>query len=257
MFVSIKNLIAMYKHKISAAQRRTLPHIFTMLPLFLISFGSLQSCKKDEPEPEPTTPTPIYMEPITDIDGNVYHTVKIGNQVWTVENLRTSHYRNGDPIPYVGETQAWYKLSTDAYCDYSNNPDNAAEYGHLYNWHVLSDSRGLAPDGWRIPTHQDFDILKTYLGENNGGQLKETGTLHWLSPNYGATNTTGFAGLAAGSRSFDGSFEEMGRKLYLWTSLETGSNYAEAGVLSYGSDYLSLSGIYRKSTGLSVRLIKE
>lgn len=91
---------------------------------------------------------------VADIDGNVYQTVVIGNQEWTVTNIRTSHYSNGDEIALITNYGEWEGLTTGAYCYYSNTTDAAErqKWGALYNWHAVSDSRGLAPVGWRIPT---------------------------------------------------------------------------------------------------------
>ena len=258
----------MYKHNTGARWHGLPRHIrplFSFIPpmntrhlIGAVLLSSLMlSCKKeDTPEPEPTTPTPIYMEPITDIDGNVYHTVKIGNQVWTVENLRTTHYRNGDPIPYVTDGYDWYTATTDGYCAYGNLPEEYAEtYGYLYTWHAAMDSRKIAPEGWRIPSPQDFEALKIYLGDNCGNALKESGTLHWFSPNSG-TNATGFNALPGGERYFMGSFQDMGHRLNLWTNLETNSGNARYAPLSHQLSSMSLYND-RKSTGFSIRLIKE
>lgn len=242
----------MYKHKISASQRRTLSHIFMML--FLIGFWSLQSCKKDESEPEPTTPTPIYMEPITDIDGNIYHTVKIGNQVWTVESLKTTHYRNGDAIPNVTDYVTWEELTTGGYCDYGNNSVNADTYGHLYNWYVVNDGREIAPEGWRVPSPTDFQILEGYLGENAAGKLKEPGTAHWTTEFSNVTNETGFTALPGGLRISN--FDDMGDFLYLWTNQETNPTNATYIKLFKGSPDIASSS-FKKYYGYSVRLIKE
>lgn len=234
---------------------------YSALAIFLFSAtGNLQSCKKKEPTPvpEPVVVTPIYMEPITDIDGNVYQTVKIGNQIWTASNLKTTHYRNGDPIPNLQDETDWNdQLPTGAYCSYGNNANTAETYGLLYNWYALDDSRGLAPDGWRIPTPEEFYQLMAYLGEEGGGNLKATGTVYWHSPNTGATNTTGFAALAGGHRTYYGSFEYMGERGNFWTDLGVSSIYAERVALYYNQTTMGFHDNYRKACGFSIRLIKE
>jgi len=153
-----------------------------------------------------------------DIDGNVYPIVKIGDQWWFARNLKVTHYRNGDPIPHVTDDNEWTGLSTGAYCNYDNDPANVATYGRLYNWFVVEDSRGIAPEGWRIPTDEEWEQLETYLGENAGGKLKETGTAHWLSPNTGATNETGFTALPGGFRNYNGDYEYLRWKCRFWSS---------------------------------------
>ena len=141
-------------------------------------------------------------EAVTDIDGNVYQTVTIGTQVWMAENLKVIHYRNGDAIPNVTDSTEWSNLTTGAYCNYDNDANNATTYGRLYNWYAVNDSRNIAPTGWRVPTEDEWTILSVYLGGRTvaGGKLKETGTTHWISPNTGATNETGFTALPGGIR---------------------------------------------------------
>lgn len=111
---------------------------------------------------------------VTDQDGNKYNTIKIGNQIWMSENLKTTTYRNGDAIPNITDPTAWYNLSTAAYCDYDNNPANSATYGKLYNWHAVHSGQ-LCPTGWHIPSEAEWNILEAFLGEESlaGGKLKE------------------------------------------------------------------------------------
>ncbi len=90
-----------------------------------------------------------------DVDGNVYKTVKIGNQWWMAENLKISHYRNGDEIPNVTDDEEWFNLTSGAYCNYKNDTANVALYGKLYNWYSVVDNRILAPEGWHVPTDED------------------------------------------------------------------------------------------------------
>jgi uncharacterized protein (TIGR02145 family) len=146
------------------------------------------------------TTTDVETNTVTDIDGNIYHTVTIGTQVWMVENLKTTKYRNGDPIPNV-TGNAWAALTTGAYCWYNNDAATyKATYGALYNWYAVADSRNIAPTGWHVPTDAEWTTLTTFLGGESvaGGKLKETGTNHWTSPNTGATNETGFTALPGG-----------------------------------------------------------
>ncbi len=138
---------------------------------------------------------------VTDIDGNVYNTVTIGTQNWMKENLNTSHYRNGDPIPQVTDSAQWLNLKTGAWCYYNNDPANKAIYGKLYNWYAVNDPRGLAPEGWHIPNDTEWSVIVNYLGGSTiaGGTMKSTSKL-WNSPNIGATNSSGFTGLPGGYR---------------------------------------------------------
>ena len=126
---------------------------------------------------------------LIDCDGNNYATITIANQVWMAENLRVTHYRNGDAIPNVTDNAAWGALSTGAYCWYNNDQATNEKYGALYNWYTVNDSRGLCPDGWHVPSAAELSTLITYLGGNivAGGKMKATINL-WNSPNSDATN---------------------------------------------------------------------
>ena len=146
---------------------------------------------------------------VSDIDGNLYHTVVIGTQTWTVENLKVAKYRNGDAIPEVTGVAAWSALATGAWCNYNNDAANGTTYGKLYNWFAVTDPRGLAPAGWHIPSKDEWKTLSDYLGGGlNGGGLtncpyKLKNTTGW-DVNTGSTNSSGFTALPNGSRDVDG-----------------------------------------------------
>jgi len=192
---------------------------------------------------------------MTDIDGNVYKTVKIGNQVWMAENLRVTHYRNGDPIPNVISKSEWKNLRTGAYCNYDNNLNNAATYGRLYNWYAVNDPRNIAPPGWHVPTDEDWKELEKYLAANVGGKLKERGRTHWESPNKGATNSSGFTALPGGIRGSDGAFGTIGYYGFWWSATEYGSR-AYLRYLAYDDSYVRRS-VELKHLGYSVRLVRD
>ena len=197
---------------------------------------------------------------VTDIDGNVYSTVTIGTQVWLAENLKVTHYRNGEPIPKVTDNTEWSNLITGAYCNYDNDANNADTYGSLYNWYAVNDSRNIAPTGWHVPTDEEWQTLVDYLGGDDiaGGKMKETGTTHWNSPNEGATNESGFSALPGGYRYGNGNYYSMGGNASFWSSTEydSDSNYAWArylfvnfpGILDNGSG---------KRYGFSVRCVRD
>ncbi|HAH57148.1 MAG TPA: hypothetical protein DCL86_03280, partial [Bacteroidales bacterium] len=140
---------------------------------------------------------------VTDIDGNVYKTIKIGDQVWMAENLRVTRYRNGDSIFNVLDNEIWSTAAEGAYCNYNNtlNMDTIATYGRLYNWYAAADQRNIAPKGWRVPDIDDWSLLIEYLGGDSivGVKLKESGDLHWESPNF-ADNSSGFTAIPSGFR---------------------------------------------------------
>jgi uncharacterized protein (TIGR02145 family) len=157
--------------------------------LIIIGFALvfLSRCKKEK-----------NSEPITDIDGNVYDSVVIGTQTWMKENLRVSHYSNGDPIPRVEVD--WQLQTMGAYCEYNNNQSYGETFGRLYNKFAVMDPRGLCPIGWHVSTYDEWILLTSYLGGDSiaGGKLKETGTLRWDDPNTGATDERGFKALPGG-----------------------------------------------------------
>jgi len=207
---------------------------------------------------------------VTDIDGNTYKTIKIGNQWWMAENLKVIHYQNGDAIPNVTGYSEWSYLSTGAYCNYNNNESNAALYGRLYNWYAVNDDRKIAPEGWHVPTDDDWKKLEMYLGMSQsvtdstwyrgtyeGGKLKEAGYAHWNSPNSGATNESGFTALPGGYREYIGSgCSNMGDYAYFWSSSEGNSRSAWSRTLRYShSDVGRIYG--NKRYGLSVRCVRD
>jgi uncharacterized protein (TIGR02145 family) len=196
---------------------------------------------------------------VTDIDGNIYQAVKIGTQWWMAENIKVTHYRNGDAIPNVTDSTEWNNLVTGAYCNYDNDTNNAATYGHLYNWYAVNDSRNIAPEGWHVPSDAEWQTLIDYLGgdEVGGGKMKETGTTHWSSPNTGATNESGFSALPGGYRGYYGStYNCIGTNAYFWSSSESNSYDAWYRHL-YGS-YLAIAhkNTY-KECGLSIRCVRD
>ena len=119
---------------------------------------------------------------VIDKDGNIYKIVTVGTQVWMAENLKTTKYSNGDQIPNETDSLQWLNLSGGAYCWYNNMASTFKNnFGALYNWYAVQDSRNLCPTGWHVPSDTEWTILTNYLGGGSaaGGQLKETGTNHW------------------------------------------------------------------------------
>lgn len=227
-------------------------NIVLLFALILLVF-SFQGCKKD------TTDDPG--DTIVDIDGNVYQKITIGKQTWMVENLKTIRFRNGDSIQQVSDSAAWGILTTGAYCDDKSINNYASTYGHLYNWYAATDSRNIAPAGWRVATDADWANLVESLGgwEIAGGKLKETGTTHWLSPNTEATNESGFTGLPGGFRYANGRFvgvANAGKFGYWWTNAEKDAAYAWFRGMTCVSPYCGRES-QPKNYGLSVRCVKE
>lgn len=155
---------------------------------------------------------------VTDIDGNVYNTVTIDNQIWMKENLKTTRYNDGTAIPFVNSASI---VHTPAYFWYNN--DEAAYkaiYGALYNGGaVVSYRYKLCPVGWHVPSDEEWTKLSSYLRGDSiaGKKLKEVGTVHWAIPND-ATNESGFTALPGGHRTYTGDFSDVGKKAYFWSS---------------------------------------
>ncbi len=210
------------------------------------------------------------MGTVTDIDGNVYQTVKIGDQWWMAEDLKVTRYSNGDTIANVTSNTEWENLTTGAYCYYDNNSSYAADYGALYNWYAVNDSRNIAPAGWHSPTDEEWKELEMYLGmsqtdaENvgyrgtdEGDQLKESGISHWASPNEGATNSCGFTARPSGCRNINtGFFVSIGNYAYYWTATEYFEYGAWRRILAFDFSGVNRSNGY-KHYGFSVRCVKD
>jgi uncharacterized protein (TIGR02145 family) len=197
-------------------------------------------------------------EMAADIDGNVYHTVTIGTQVWMVENLKVTHYRSGEPIPAITDNAEWEGLTSGAYCNYNNDPGNFIVYGCLYNWFAVNDPGGLAPAGWHVPSDAEWVQLSTFLGGEStaGGKLKEAGLMHWLDPNSGATNETGFTGLPGGHREYGGNFDYIKLGGGWWCTTEDNPNDAFIRYLDSGNVDL-WRYLEDKRYGRSVRCVKD
>lgn len=188
------------------------------------------------------------VDSITDADGNVYAVITIGNQCWMASNLKVSA-----GIPEVTDSATWVTTTSPAWCYYDNNPDNA-NYGKLYNWYAVQ-SGSLCPEGWHISTYADWDELENFLGDEPAGQLK---TIEgWVTPNVGATNSSGFSAIPGGYRSylsshFTGLFEYTG----FWTSTEATFYTAHFRAMSFDSPWLTNLST-DKHQGYSCRCVKN
>lgn len=195
---------------------------------------------------------------VTDINGNVYNTVTIGTQVWMKENLKVTKYRNGDSIPTTTSSSIPNDSLSKYQWAYTNNESNVATYGRLYTWYAATDSRGLCPTGWHLPTDAEWTTLTDYLGGESvaGGKMKETGTTHWISPNYGADNSSGFTALPGGASYHDGSFGNMGYHGIWWSAMESRATTAWYRDLGYDGSYVGRIDV-NKNLGFSVRCVKD
>jgi len=198
--------------------------------------------------------------PLTDVEGNTYNTVDIGRQSWMAENLKTTKYNDNTNIPIITDKTTWASLSTAGYCWYNNDlTTNKPSYGALYNWYAIT-SQKLCPTGWHIPSTSEWSTLTDYLGGESiaGGKLKETGTLHWQSPNTGATNETGFTALPGGIRMSDGTFNLFGQYGIWWSNSVDPFLYLPIfRIMTYETTGATNAGGNDQNAGYSVRCIKD
>jgi uncharacterized protein (TIGR02145 family) len=194
---------------------------------------------------------------LRDIEGNTYKTIKIGNQIWMAENLKTTKYNDGTALIEVTDRDIWQIYHYNTYCWYNNDKGtNGNTYGALYKWYAVNTGK-LCPAGWHVPSDAEWTILIDFLGgdEDDGIKMKETGTTHWNCSGYiYATNESGFSGLPGGERSSSGNFGDIGKFGNWWSSkgYATTAFYLSlgcAGIAYYSSDY--------KENGFSVRCIKD
>lgn len=221
----------------------------------------------------PFFPEPIPDEPVTDIDGNVYQTVRIGNQVWMAENLRTTHYNDGTPVTL--DTSIWTYPRTERYCYYQNttNADSIKKFGALYTWYA-AETMKLAPAGWHIPSFEEWETMQNYLiakGYNYDGTIwgnkigkSLAAKEDWIaSTNKGAVgnnlsknNSTGFSAYPGGSRDAVGYFEGIGERACFWSSTESSYRHAYYSYLYNNNGYLFGSNFF-KGCGHSVRCVRD
>jgi uncharacterized protein (TIGR02145 family) len=199
---------------------------------------------------------------VRDAEWNVYKTIQIGTQTWMAENLKTTIFNNLGQIAngndHLGgdNDNSWENRTYDLYCWYNSDTANKRNNGALYNWYAVKTGM-LCPEGWHVPTLTEFSTLITFLGGEGaaGGKLKETGTTHWLSPNSGATNESGFSALPGGYRSYIESLS-IDTAGYWWCSTESNAGSASFIILKNDSDSASINSGYQ-TNGMSVRCIKD
>ena len=228
--------------------------IFTSL---IMAFASCKKDDKTDPAPETKKIVTAPADPVTDIDGNVYQTIKIGDQIWMAENLRVTKFRDGFGIAEIPINSYWADIFTaqeGKYCKYNNNADTGRVYGYLYNCKAANNTKNIAPTGWRLPTNNDWNTLIEYLGGPTvaGGKLKDAGFVHWDSPNTVADHESNFKALGSGNRFVDGQFRSIRLEAYFWIA----SNSGEFKIL-FADDEAVDSGVGGTTCGYSIRCIKE
>jgi uncharacterized protein (TIGR02145 family) len=188
-------------------------------------------------------------------------TVTIGKQVWMLENLNVSTFKNGVAITELQDSDAWEKAGENkqpAWCYYNNDIKNGAKYGKLYNWYAVIDSNGLCPQGWHVPGDDEWMVLTDYLGGESvaGGKMKDAGTISWGISNTDATNSSLFSALPGGSRDYDASCSGVGYYGYWWSSTEYKTDGAWAHFL-YDNVCFAYRANGSKRLGLSVRCLRD
>lgn len=210
-----------------------------------------------------------FITTVKDGDGNNYNTKTIGTQTWLLENLKTTKLHGGSTIiPCVTNNTEWLNLTTLGYCWYNNDINYKNTYGALYNEYAVNTGR-LCPIGWHVPNDNEWYILlltldntaRFYSGHLSalkaGGKLKEVGTTHWLSPNAGANNESGFTGLPGGSRDPDGEFHGLQETGVWWSSYEDRVLYTSGIILLSFSEEVWYLQRASETSGQSVRCIRD
>ncbi len=196
----------------------------------------------------------LTYDSIYDQEGNKYRTIAIGTQIWTAENLKSTKLNDGTEIPFVPDVTKWADLTSPGYCWYNND---SVGYGAIYNWYTVNTGK-LCPEGWHVPGDDEWTVLTDFLGGKNvaGGSMKETGNSHWLTPNTGATNASGFTGLPSGYRNYAGGFNNIGKYAFWWSSTEWSSAGSWYRDVYYGYESVDRSNSSMNS-GATVRCIKD
>ncbi|WP_439184767.1 fibrobacter succinogenes major paralogous domain-containing protein [Carboxylicivirga taeanensis] len=220
--------------------------------LFLLAIicSILYSCSKDsaeEPQQAETT--------VTDVDNNTYETVIIGEQIWMTENLKASKLNDGTSIPLVEISED--NITYPAYSFYKDDINYKDIYGPMYNWKTVETGK-LCPDGWRVPTKQDWTILIDYVGGDDvaSSKLREVGTLHWNNPNDGATDEYGFTALPGGYNSHGGS-NYIGEWAKFWSSTQHESYQDESYSIVFEETRMFYTESDKELAYLNVRCMKD
>ena len=235
--------------------------------VFVLSLCLVVSCK-DEDEDPVVNETGTMM----DAEGNVYMTVKIGNQWWMAENLKVTKYRNGTGIAKITDSTDWVSQSSGAYCEFNNGNGNLKGPGLLYNWHAVNNADKIAPEGWHIPTDAEWKTLETTIGMSNaesdklawrgsdeGDKLKTSNQDEWAA--FGdifSTNESGFTALAGSCRLFNSLWGDPGLKStgFWWTASSYNTDEAWYRHLDYKN-----SNVFRSHAdqhyGFSIRCVKD
>ena len=230
-------------NKMKTFIKTTKSAIECLIIIALIVFASCDSDNKD----------------ITDINGNTYKIISIGDQKWMAENLNVNKFRNGDPIALVNSREEWTRAGREgkpAMCFLDDSTENSEKYGGLYNWYAVNDPRGLCPEGWRLPGDLDWMELIGYLGGEKDANEKLKSASGWENNNNG-TNASGFSGLPGGYRHYDGRFNRFDATGGYWWGSTEGFIYISDSLPLYYSPGGGSRYFTSKGRGFSVRCIRE
>jgi uncharacterized protein (TIGR02145 family) len=231
---------------------------FQLFITCIIAVALITGCKKKDDDNNNNNnnnnlPNP---DPVTDIDGNVYQTVRIGNQIWMAANLRVSRYNNGDSITY-GTTNTIWSSTEGRRCYYNDSLHHLNKYGYLYNYYALVDSRKICPPGYRVPTFTDWETLINHLGGNLNALKKLKAKHTWHESDTLNNNSSGFSALPGGYRDQLGGYHGLYGNAYFWTSSESVTDKAWWFRLRSGNTEPIESASQFKKYGASCRCIKE
>jgi len=234
---------------------------FNLLTMFAIILMFANSCKDEDSS-----------KTVTDIEGNVYHTVTIDTQTWMVENLKTTKYNDGTSIPLISDSTAWSILATPGYCWYNNDLANKNINGALYNWYTVNTNK-LAPTGWHVPTDAEWTTLTTYLtnkgygygGSGNDIAKSMASTTGWdlystpgtIGNDPASNNRSGFTVIPGGYLIDKGTFEYIGYYGSWWSSTEYNTNFAWDRYVGSNDSIVNRGNDYSKKSGFSVRCLRD
>jgi uncharacterized protein (TIGR02145 family) len=240
---------------------RSLNYTFLfVVVLFLMSV----SCTETDDQ----TNDDIKENTVIDIDGNIYHVDTIGDQIWMRENLKTTRFRDGSPIPKVLQNNDWAALESAAYCNCNNDQSLVSKYGRLYNWYAVNDIRNIAPEGWHVATDEDWIILEKYVsgfygvGDSVAKPLaaktdwNESDSLSAVGNDLTKNNISGFTALPGGNRLRDGNWGFHGYEAYWWTASKNSDYNAIGKSLKFDSHNLK-NGSFGYQSGMSIRCVKD
>ncbi|MCB0536343.1 MAG: fibrobacter succinogenes major paralogous domain-containing protein [Bacteroidetes bacterium] len=240
----------------------------TIFCILMIGLVLVSSCSKEAKNTQPQKEKEIesgnsflnlalIYGSVTDIDGNKYATIKIGEQLWMAENLKTTKYNDGISIPRLNYITDWSSATEGGWCNFDNKSENDVLYGKLYNWYAVNTGK-LCPDGWHIPTDDEWNVLYYYIKEKVGAEVigfhMKSAKGNWIYG--GGSNSTGFSGLPAGLRNEAGTF--IPSNSWWWSSSPTTTGKAWSRSLYYSSSGMDrpVGGNGRKN-GFSCRCMQD